>query len=1074
MDLHAGKKVLIAGLCFAGILTGVPMHLNATLMGSSIDAVLQGQLIRGTIVDKDGVPVIGANIIEKGTSNGTITDFNGEFSLNVSSANAVLQISYIGYISQEISASGNKPLKIVLKEDSETLDEVVVVGYGVQKKKLVTGATVQVKGEDLQKLNTTSALGALQSQTPGVSITANNGQPGAGYKVYVRGMGTIGDAQPLYVIDGVAGGDINSLNPSDIESIDILKDAASAAIYGARAANGVILVTTKQGKSGKLQISYDGYVGWQYCYKMPEMLTAQEYMTVQDMIRFNEGQQPINWSEVLPQYLYDAYTSGESQGTNWIKESYNKAAPIQNHSVNLAGGSEMSKFSLGFSYTDQEGIFGTPVQSDYSRYTVRLNSEHVLLKIKDFDAIKIGENLTFSASKNSGVKQNNQYDNDIYACLSANPLLPMYDKNGEYYDYDDMMSEGYSWFLNNGNPIAAAALSDHGLNLSKNYRLQASAYLQIQPIKNLVFKSQFGYKYNSYSYRAYNKVRHLDQVSDYSKESVSQNAGMGSSWTLDNTISYKFERNNHVLDAVIGQSLEKWGNGESLSGFAYNTLFSGSWDHAWLGNTKPTTINEVTLSGYPDDEGALASFFGRANYNFKETYMASFTIRADGSSNFARGNRWGIFPSVSAGWVITNEEWMSKAQGWLDFFKIRASWGQNGNCNISNFQYYTTYGFDALNGYYFGGDKMTQTVGGYAKILANPDVTWETSEQLDFGFDSRFFNSRLSFAFDWYHKKTKDWLVQAPILSTYGLQAPYINGGDVVNKGVELAFGWNDSVGSDFRYGANLNLAFNKNEVTRIANSEGIIHGSTGVTGALGQGAYEIYRAEVGKPIGYFYGYETAGIFQNQAEIDAWKAAGNGVLQGENVTPGDVKFVDRNVDGVIDDKDKTEIGNPTPDITMGLSLNASYKGFDISVTANGAFGHQIAKSYRNVGGEPYQNYTTEVFDYWHGEGTSNKYPRLTSGGHVNLVSFSSLYIEDADYVRLQNLTIGYDFKKLWPSMPLQQARLYFTAQNLFTITGYSGMDPEVGYGFGDSWASGIDIGSYPSPRTYMIGVNLKF
>lgn len=1073
MDLHARKIVLTAGVCLSGAFMGLPV-LNASPISTTVENAVQNQQIKGQVVDKDGIPIIGANIMEKGTTNGTITDLDGNFTLSVSSTSAVLVVSYIGYVSQEIEVGNAQSLNIVLKEDTETLDEVVVVGYGTQKKKLLTGATVQVKGEDLQKLNTTSALGALQSQTPGVNITANNGQPGAGYKVYVRGMGTIGDAQPLYVIDGVAGGDINSLNPSDIESIDVLKDAASAAIYGARAANGVILVTTRQGKEGKLQISYDGYVGWQYAYKMPELLNAQEYMKVQDEIRFNEGQQPIDWKSVLPEYLYNAYTTGTSEGTNWLKESYNKAAPVQNHSVNLAGGNEKSKFSLGFSYTDQEGIFGTPVQSKYSRYTVRLNSEHVLLKIKDFDAIKLGENLTYTTSKTSGVRQNSQYDNDIYACLSTNPLLPMYDAEGNYYDYDDMMNDGYSWFLNQGNPIAAAALSDHGLNLSKNYRLQASAYLQIQPIKNLIFKSQFGYKLNANTYRAYSKKRHLDQLYDFSKETVSQSSGIGSSWTLDNTLSYKFERNNHVLDVVVGQSLEKWGMGDNLSGYAYNTLFEGSWDHAWLGNTKPTNINEVTVGGYPDDEGALASFFGRANYNYKETYMLSFTVRADGSSNFARGNRWGVFPSVSAGWVITNESWMEKTQSWLDFFKIRGSWGQNGNCNIANFQYYTTYGFDVLNGYYFGNDKMTQTIGGYAKILANPDVTWETSEQLDFGFDSRFLNSRLSFTFDWYHKKTKDWLVQAPILSTYGLQAPYINGGDVVNKGFEIALGWNDQIGNDFHYGANFNLAYNKNEVTRIANSEGIIHGSIGSTGALGHGAYEIYRAEVGQPIGYFYGYETAGIFQNQADIEAWKAAGNGILQGSNVTPGDVKFVDKNMDGIIDDNDKTNLGNPTPDFTMGLSLNAEYKGFDVSVTANGAFGHQIAKSYRNVGGEPYQNFTTEVFDYWHGEGTSNKYPRLTSGGHVNLVSFSSLYIEDADYVRLQNLTVGYDFKKLFPKMPLQQARVYFAAQNLFTITGYSGMDPEVGYGFFDSWASGIDIGSYPNPRTYMVGVNLKF
>lgn len=1067
----------------------VAQVLDVIFKGMNVQYAMEGKNImlmhkdgKGALVDKlsgvvkdvNGEPVIGANILIKGTTTGTITDLNGNFMLEHVPGNAVLQVSYIGYLSQDVRLDNRSRISITLRENNELLEEVVVVGYGVQKKKLVTGATVQIKGDDLQKLNTTSTLGALSSRMPGVSITANNGQPGEGFKVYVRGMGTIGNAEPLYVIDGVAGGDINALNPADIESIDVLKDAASAAIYGARAANGVILVTTKQGKAGRLQISYDAYWGWQYCYKMPELLNAQEYMKVQDMIRFNEGQSPIDWASLLPDYLYDAYMSGSLQGTNWLKEAYNKGAPVQNHAVNLTGGSETSKFSLGFSYTDQEGIFGTPVQSKYNRYTARINSEHILLKVNDFEAIKIGETLNFSSSRRSGVRQGSQYDNDMFNYLSTNPLLPMYDENGDYYDYDDMMREGYSWFLDNGNPIAAAALSDHGLNLTKNHRLQASAYLSIQPVKNLILKSQFGYKYVSSTYRSYNKVMHLNQVSNVPVESVYQSGNVGSSWTLDNTLTYKWEHHNHVLDVVLGQSLEKWGMGDSFSGSGSNTLFSNSWDHAWLGNTKPTNINEISVSGYPDDAGALASFFGRANYNYKETYMASFTLRADGSSNFSRGHRWGYFPSVSAGWVISNENWMEQSRNWIDFLKVRASWGQNGNCNIANFQYNTTYAFDASNGYFFGVDKMTQSVGGYAKILANPDVTWETSEQLDLGIDARFFNSRFGVTLDWYKKITKDWLVQAPILSTYGLEAPYINGGDVSNQGFEVALSWDDTVGNDFVYGLSLNLAYNKNRVTRIANSEGIIHGSTGATGALGHGAYEIYRAEVGYPIGYFYGYKTAGIFQNYAEIEAWREAGNGILQGNNVLPGDVKFVDLNHDGIINDADKTDIGNPIPDFTLGFNFNASYKGFDVALTANGAFGHQIAKSYRNVGGFAYQNFTTDVFDYWCGEGTSNKWPRLTSGGNINLTSFSSLYLENADYLRLQNLTIGYDFKKLCPGIPLSQVRLYFTAQNLFTITGYSGMDPEVGYGFEDSWASGIDIGTYPNPRTYMFGVNLKF
>jgi len=400
--------------------------------------------------------------------------------------------------------------------------------------------------------------------------------------------------------------------------------------------------------------------------------------------------------------------------------------------------------------------------------------------------------------------------------------------------------------------------------------------------------------------------------------------------------------------------------------------------------------------------------------------------------------------------------------------KFRASWGQNGNCNINNFQYLATIGFPEAVKYSFGNVKDSQTQGAYQDILANPNIKWETSEQLNIGFDARLLNSRLGIAFDWYNKKTKDWLVVAPSLATNGTNAPFINGGDVENKGLELALNWNDKFG-DFTYGVSLNLASNKNKVTRIANSEGIIHGQSNV---LSQGTTEMYRAEVGKPIGYFWGYKTEGIFQNNAQIAERRATGKFVY--DNAQPGDVIFSDLNSDGALTDKDKTEIGDPHPDLTSGLNLTLGYKGFDLGLTATGCFGQQIAKSYRSFADSEKQNYTTDIFGRWYGEGTSNKLPRLTPGTNANWQNISDIYIENGDYVKIQNLTVGYDFKKLFPKMALTQARLYFTAQNLYTFTNYSGMDPEVGYGSDSSWSSGIDLGFYPSPRTYLIGVNLKF
>ncbi|HEY5511029.1 MAG TPA: TonB-dependent receptor [Prolixibacteraceae bacterium] len=1028
-------------------------------------AFAQQKTITGKITDESGAPVPGATVIIKGTSTGTVSDIDGNFSLGVPATAKILVFSFIGLKTQEISIGNQTNFSVKLANETVGIEEVVAIGYGVQKKKLTTGATVQVSGDNLQKLSTSSALSALQSQSPGVEITQSSGQPGSGFKVTIRGLGTIGNASPLYVIDGVAGGDINALNTSDIESVDVLKDAASAAIYGSRAANGVVLVTTKKGKSGKLQISYDGYYGVQYSAKMPALLNAKEYMAMMDETRFNEANPANDWANILPKDLYNTIMDGSWQGTNWLKETYNAAAPTQNHAFNLTGGNDQSKFALGFSYNSQDGILGKPVQSKYDRYTVRINSDHVLLKVKDFDAIKIGQTLNYNYNTTSGIATGNIYWNSIHNLLVGNPLLPVYDTEGNFYDYNDKVANGWNYDGNTGNPLAGTALSSQGLNLNKSYGLQASVYVEIQPIKNLVFRSQFGYKMSANASRSYDGIRHLSNNTNVTLDNVSQSASSGFSTTLDNTLAYKFiVAEQHQFDVMIGQSIEKWGMGSSVNASGQNSMFPGLFDYAWVDNTKPTVLSQRGAGGSPWGSGALASFFGRANYNFKETYMASFTMRADGSSNFARGKRWGYFPSMSAGWVITNESFMNGTKNFMDFMKLRGSWGQNGNNAINNFQYLSTIAFDTSNGYYFSPDKLTQTVGGYADILANPDVKWETSEQLDFGFDSRFMNSRLGLTFDWYTKTTKDWLLTAPIPGVWGLNAPAVNGGDVENKGLEIALNWNDKAG-EFKYGASVNLTHNVNKVTRIANTEGIIHGEGNV---LSQGTTEMYRAQVGYPLGYFYGYKTAGVFQNWDQVNSTAARYAGAQ------PGDLIFVDTDGDGKITETDRTMIGNPHPDFTLGLNLNFSYKGFDLNITGTGAFGQQIAKSYRSFADSPLQNYTTEIFGRWTGEGTSNKLPRLTSGSNINWQNISDIYIEDGDYVKIQNVTMGYDFKKLFKNMPLGQARLFVTAQNLYTFTGYSGMDPEIGYGYEQGWVSGIDLGYYPSPRTFLVGVNLKF
>ena len=559
-------------------------------------------------------------------------------------------------------------------------------------------------------------------------------------------------------------------------------------------------------------------------------------------------------------------------------------------------------------------------------------------------------------------------------------------------------------------------------------------------------------------------------------DDVRQNQSYSIRWSLENTINWKKSFGLHNIDALLGQSVEKWGYGNGVNVTNSNSLFPGSFDHAYISNANVVDPSFTSIGGSPESQGALASFFGRVNYNFNETYLLSLVLRADGSSNFKRGKRWGYFPSISAGWVISNESFMESTNSWLDFLKLRASWGQNGNCNISNFQYLAT--IDLNDPYYFD-NKDNPALGAFPNILPNEDVKWETSEQLDFGFDARFLNNRLGVVFDWYKKTTKDWLVVAPMLLSYGTGAPYINGGDIENKGYEVQLSWNDKIGKDFRYNISANFSHNKNEVTRLANSEGIIHGGSN---AIAQNTAELYRLQVGYPIGYFWGYEMEGIIQNEQQLQDYlvrncKGDKANSLQGASLQPGDVMFKDFDEDGKVEtgDDDKTMIGDPNPDYTVGLNINISYKGFDLGINGYGSFGQQVAKSYRQFSDHPDDNYCTDVYTkYWTGEGSTNRYPRFSDGKTANMSEISRVWIEDADFFKISRISFGYDFKRLYSKLPVQKCRLYVSLSNFFTFTGYSGMDPEVGFGNGTSWASGIDCGYYPSSRAFQVGLNVNF
>jgi TonB-linked SusC/RagA family outer membrane protein len=1015
---------------------------------------------------KSGEAIPGVTIQVKGTSAGTISDIDGNYSLNVK-PDDILVFRLVNYITQEISINGKTTIDMIMDEEVIGLDEIVVIGYGVQKKKLNTGANINVKGENIQALNTNSTMDALKGISPGLNITQKNGQSGSGTKVTIRGVGTIGHSEPLYIVDGIAVGDIDNLSPSDIESIDVLKDAASAAIYGSRAANGVILVATKKGKIGKPIITYDGYFGVQNVAKKPGSLNAQQYAEILNEGKTNDGLAPYTYNTLVPDW--DKIESGEWTGTNWFDEITNKNAPVQSHAINISGGSEKSIYSFGASYLDQLGILGKQANSEYKRLNLRLNSEHVLIEKAGRDIVKFGENITFTNTKKPSVRTGSMYWSDIRNVLVASPFLPMYDTTGEYH-------YAIPWNTSESNPVALMEYNGKA-NYNNNNTIYGSAYLDIQPVKNLILHSSFGVNNWYSSTRQWIPEYNLSTLATTPRDQVDQKMNSGYEWTLTNTLSYSITKSLHSVSVVVGNELKKKESDLELKGHNENSLFQDA-EHAYVDNIDIVDATYTTLSGHDKYGRSLMSYFGRLSYDYKETYLITFVYRADGSSNFDEGHRWGKFPSIAAGWVASNESWMSWSSNWLNFLKVRVGWGRNGNENIDPFQYLASLNYDQAN-YFFGTDKTIRVIGAYPPILPNPYVSWETSEQLDFGLDMNYFNNRLQATFDWYKKDTKDWLVIAPQLESYGTAAPYINGGQITNKGVELGLRWNDRAG-DFKYGISGSLAYNDNEITQIANPEKIIHGPSNV---LSQGTSEMFRAQVGYPVGYFWGYETDGILQNDAEVAAYVGPDGVTPYFTNSKPGDVRFVDKNNSGTINDSDKVMLGDPNPDFIFGIQLNAEYKGIYIQVTANGQSGNQIAKSYRSFGDSPKNNFTDDVYDRWHGEGTSDKMPILSSSPHRNTQYISDIYIEDGDFLRISNLTVGYDFKQLFKKWPVvSELRLYLTARNLYTFTKYSGMDPEVGYGPTDSanrlndypWASGIDLGLYPASRSYLIGLSIKF
>ena len=879
--------------------------------------------IKGTVVSgTDNEPLPGVNVVVKGnTSTGTITDFNGTFTLSAP-ADAILSISYIGFKSQEIAVKGHKDIKIVLQEDSETLDEVVVVGYGVQKKSVVTASIAKVSADDLASTAPVRMDNALKGLASGVTVTSSSGQPGAAAQIRVRGVGTIrtenGAADPLYIVDGMPlEGGLDYLNPNDIASIEVLKDAASGAVYGARAANGVILVTTKTGKIGKTKVTYDFSYGWQSAWKKRDVLNASEYA-----LMINEG--AIN-AGIAPKFS-DPYSYG--QGTNWQDEVFNNNAPMMNHQVSVSGASEKVNylFSLGF-YT-QDGIVGGNFdRSNYERLTLRSNTQYTLFdesKERNWlNSLKVTSNLSYARIKSTNFDDNSTWGTPLGSALALSPILNVYDETEEaikaQFDkygttaeytpvYDPRNGKLFSIpgeFGEMSNPIAKLSLPG---DKHWSHKFVANFSAELQLWDNLKFKTSYGADLSFWGYDSYRPLYYLRSGESSTQSSAYSRKEDGTVWQLENVLMYDKSIDKHSFSVLLGQSAKK-SSGSYLYGSRNNiTNYSRPYIDA---STGLAANADRDAAGAPSVDATLASIFARASYNYDERYMLQVTVRRDGSSRFGPNNHYAVFPSFSLGWNLTNEKFMNKRPNWLTTTKIRLSWGKNGNENIGNFKYtvLTSPGNNAI----FGSSENVIN-GVKASGLANPDLKWEESEQLDFGLDFGFFNNALTFTADYYKKKTNGMLMEMNIPFYVGEAKPIGNVGKMENSGIELEAAYKFRV-SDWNFRVSANASYLKNKLIEYGNESGWENLDSF------QGTGDISRAENGKPFPFFYGYKTAGIFQNTDEVKAYKNDKGELLQPTAV-PGDVRFVDVDGNGIIDANDRTDIGKGMPDWTFGFNLGA--------------------------------------------------------------------------------------------------------------------------------------------------------
>ncbi len=1013
----------------------VLLLLLLSLTVVTVEAQIQ---VSGRITQQaDNAPAIGVTVMVQGTTTGTVTDFDGQYSITVPDRNAVLVFSYTGFASQEIVVGDRNSIDVALDESVSQLDEIVVTGYGVQVRSNISGSVSSIDAEDIAERPILRVEQALQGRAAGVQVAQVSGSPGSALTVRVRGVGTINNSDPLYIVDGVPVEGLDFLNPNDIESINVLKDAASAAIYGSRGANGVVLITTKGGKRNQAGlISYDGYYGIQRPARLLDLLDAREYATLQNEAYVAAGKTP------LPEF---ANPEVLGEGTDW-QEAIFQNAPIMSHQLTFMGGGEKSAFTLSGNYFNQDGIVGGD-RANFERTTIRLNSANDL---KSW--LTIGSNLGFTWLQRDAILENTQYDSPIVRALNMDPVTPVKKADGTY---------AYSNYSDTdiANPVNSI---EQTYNEWTTNRFVGSVYGDFKLTKGLTFRSTYSLDVTFAVQRIFypqfdlSNVPSISEAPPAEKRLVNSVTVANNKWTnnqWENVLTYQTNFNQrHDLTLIAGTTALE--NRFDNSGGANTNLPSNKWEDAYISNTIDPIESQSSFQSA--SESSLFSWFGRANYEFDDTYLFSATFRADGSSRFGANNRYGYFPSFSAGWIMSHANWWNMEK--INFLKLRTSWGQNGNNRIGDYSY-TTVVYSGQN--YTFGPGETITNGSVALTSANPDLKWETSTQFDLGLDMEMYNGRINFTADYYIKKTSDMLYAAPIPLVAGTAAPIQNVATAENRGVELTLLYRNNEHA-FTYAIGGNIAFVTSEVTGLGKG-----GEPVLSGYVQFANANAAKTDVGHPLASFYGYQTDGIFQTVEEVEA------AAFQNTGTAPGDIRFKDLNNDGVIDINDQTYIGNPTPAFTYGFNADLGWKGFEVNLFFSGSQGNDIFNNTVRYD-FTYVNRPSTALDRWTGPGTSNSEPKVSLNDPNQNARISDRFIEDGSFLRLKTFQIGYNLPDAWlDKMKFEKFKIYMTAQNLITFTKYSGLDPEIG-NVGGSLEIGIDRGFYPQARTIMGGVSLTF